>query len=68
MKWSVKTSNFVIGFFVLLLLLLIGVMILGETITWEMSMYGLLILLGTALATGLLPLTQSKPSSGDTHV
>ncbi len=47
---------------------LIGVQLLGEIITWQMLMYGLLILLGTALATGLLPLAKSKPSAGETHV
>jgi drug/metabolite transporter (DMT)-like permease len=47
---------------------LIGVQLLGEIITWQMLMYGLLILLGTALATGLLPLAKSKPSASETHV
>ena len=47
---------------------LIGVLVLDESITWQMFMYGLLILLGTALATGLLPLTKSKTSTGETHV
>lgn len=39
---------------------LIGVLILGETITLHMLMYGMLILLGTALAAGLLPLSTRK--------
>ena len=47
---------------------LIGVLVLGESITWQMSMYGLLILLGTALATGLLPIAKSKMSAGEAHV
>lgn len=34
---------------------LIGVGLLGETVTWQMLWCGLLILLGTAFATGLLP-------------
>ena len=47
---------------------LVGVLVLGESITWQMSMYGLLILLGTALTTGLLPIAKSKMSAGEAHV